>query len=607
MRPRCEGLLGIQRYVGGVPVKLLLLGSATIALGLVATTALRADDSTDAILKRLDALEKENNKLKAEIKRIETKAPTPKAAAAKPGQDLASAPAPSLEPTAAYGTIVDSNFVPTSASGGLPPDDDKWFFRKKPGSKGLTFLTPGGEITAYGQLDVSIDDTTKGIGGLVDGGGNHPVGNVGWMPALSTNLSYVGVRGSQNLYDGYKFIYQLETQIDITASSGISESNSNQSNVVKAGLTSRNSYIGLSSPIWGSIMAGKTDAPYKNSTAMMNPFSGMLGDYQVVMGNTGGDNRVEFGTRLDHSVWWQSPDWSGFTFAALFSPGQNRASNSDNLAAGESDCAGGNNPVSGGFSTCSDGSFSNAFSVSGTYKTKLQDVGLLVTAAYERHQKVNRSSDILAIYGIGPNPVFITPPTGSVLGDALYAADVADEDAAKVGIQVSLPTKTTISGIYESMHRYVPSSLAFQNERQRDGTWLAITQDLTAKDQIAFGWAHAFRTPGDPGQHNDATLTTGDVGSAGPTAFAPNQNQADMLTAAWKHTIIPGLMWYVDYAATINGPSAHFDLGAGGRGVTTDCHDANSSPTSGGGIGANPHCWTGGLLQGVSTGLRYNF
>lgn len=66
-------------------------------------------------------------------------------------------------------------------------------------------------------------------------------------------------------------------------------------------------------------------------------------------------------------------------------------------------------------------------------------------------------------------------------------------------------------------------------------------------------------------------------------------------------------MWYVDYALTINGPSAHYDLGGGGRGVTTDCHDANSNPTSSGGIGANPHCWTGGRLQGISTGIRYNF
>ena len=34
------------------------------------------------------------------------------------------------------------------------------FLEKKPG-KDLTFYTPGGEITAYGQLDVSLDGATK--------------------------------------------------------------------------------------------------------------------------------------------------------------------------------------------------------------------------------------------------------------------------------------------------------------------------------------------------------------------------------------------------------------------------------------------------------------
>ena len=185
------------------------------------------------------------------------------------------------------------------------------------GAKGLTSLTPGGEITFYGQLDVSIDDTTKGIADKIGPDGFHPIGNVGWMPALSTNLSYLGVRGSQNIHDGWKFVYQLETGIEITTSAGIAESNSNESNLVRGGLTSRDSYVGFSSPDWGSFLIGKTYAPYRNSTQMMNPFSGMLGDYQLVMGNTGGDNRVEFGTRLDHAIWWLSPNWHGLTFAAL--------------------------------------------------------------------------------------------------------------------------------------------------------------------------------------------------------------------------------------------------------------------------------------------------
>ena len=63
------------------------------------------------------------------------------------------------------------------------------FFEPKEG-KGVTFYTlAGGEITFYGNLDVSFDVTTKGISDLKDSNGNGPTGNPGWMPANSTRLS----------------------------------------------------------------------------------------------------------------------------------------------------------------------------------------------------------------------------------------------------------------------------------------------------------------------------------------------------------------------------------------------------------------------------------
>ena len=118
-------------------------------------------------------------------------------------------------------------------------------------------------------------------------------------------------------------------------------------------------------------------------------------------------------------------------------------------------------------------------------------------------------------------------------------------------------------------------------------------------DSIHFGWAHAFASPGNPGQHNDSTLITANMAAYGPT-----QNQADMVTAAWKHKFSDNLMWYTNVAATFNGPDSHYDLGAGGRAVTTDCHDAAFAP---GGLTANPHCWTGTTLVGISTGLQWKF
>jgi predicted porin len=467
------------------------------------------------------------------------------------------------------------------------------FFEPKPGDH-VTFYLPGGELTTYANLDVSVDATTKGLGGEIGPDGNPPVGNIGWLPALSTNLSYIGIRGFQSLKGlPFKFIYQLETQIDIAAQSGISETNSNESNVVKGGLTSRNSYLGIGSAHWGSLMFGKTDAPYKNSTMRMNPFYAMIGDYQVIMSNTGGDNRVEFGTRLDHSVWYESPSWRGFIIDALVSPGQNRASDNDNIAAGESDCTGGNIPGSGGITpvTCSDGSFGTATSASVSYTRGT----MYVVAAYERHEGVNRSSDITGIYG-----------SDNAYSQILEAQDVATEDAGKVGLMYKFASKTMVGGILETMHRYLPEDLEFQNERQRLGTWLVMSQMLGHHYSAHVGWAHAFRTPGDPGQHNDSNVVPpGGDPATDATAGAHANNTANLYTVALKNQLSKNLTVYFDWALTANGPAGHYDLGAGGRTVTTDCHDA--SDATGGLAPSNPHCWTGGQLMGVSAGMDYRF
>ena len=93
----------------------------------------------------------------------------------------------------------------------------------------------------------------------------------------------------------------------------------------------------------------------------------------------------------------------------------------------------------------------------------------------------------------------------TALGQQLCIQDTANEWAAKYGIMYQFATKTTVGGIVEYLHRDVPADLAFQNERQRWGTWLVVSQELSPIDSLHFGWAHAFKSPGNPGQHNDTT------------------------------------------------------------------------------------------------------
>jgi predicted porin len=557
-------------------------GAAVTVLAFTALPASGAraaeDPALSDILRRLDQLERSNSELRKENAQLKTTL-----------DDLTvHAIAPAGGDAAAVSAVADR---PGAKSAAISPGG--WnVFEHKAGTNG-TFFTRGGETTIYANIDVSIDAATKGLGGKLGPDGNPPVGNVGWMPDISTNMSYFGIRGFQRINGGLDFVYQFETQIDISDQSGLDDTDSAQTNVVKGGLTSRNTYIGLASPTWGAVKFGKTDAPYKRSTAMMNPFSAMLGDYQVIMGNTGGDNRVEFGTRLDHSIWYESPNWGGLSFMALYSPGQNRGAESDNVAAGEADCTGGDSAGDAGIipAACTDGGFSDAVSASLTYAKG----PLTVVAAYERHEKVNRSSDITGMYG-----------SGNAYSQMLAAQDVADEDAAKIAFAWLFPTRTTVDVIFEHLDRYDPKDLQFQDERTRNGTWLAISQQISPALSAHFGWAHAFRAFGDPGQHNDSVnLAPGGVAGEDLDAGPHADNSADMLTTALKYKLGGGLTVYGDWAMTRNGPAAHYDLGAGGRTVTTDCHDAYTPP--GGPYGSNPHCWAGGQLMGTSVGLNWQF
>jgi predicted porin len=518
--------------------KLIALAFAFV---LGTTTIASADPATDA---KLQAMQAQLDAVMAQLAALKAQQAAAAAAAVKP----AAAAAPAAKPAEPFIQLQKGDTV--------------------------TLLIGGEPVTLYGNLDLSYDVVTKGFNSAPLN--TDVVGNSSYLHAISSNQSFFGVRGLHRIGKKSGVLYQLETELSVSSTAGTVNTNSNNDGIVKGALTSRNSFLGVLTPS-GAFKIGKTDAPYKTSTARMNPFLGELGDYAVVMGNTGGDNRVEFGTRLDHAIWYESPNMHGLTVNLLASPGQNRAFDNSNIPSGEAGCAGGNLPGSGALPpACNDGSWGSIYSASLNYQLGKR---LYFTSAFELHKKVNRSSDIA-------DPV-------------LALLDIGDEQAWKAGIQYTFGKNTLLSAIYEDMHRYVPASIEFQNERSRNGFWLALTQNLNANDNVNFGWARANPSPGDPGQHN----TSG--------GFNPD-NMANLYTFAFKHAIDRHVLWYFDYALTLNHRDAHYDLGAGGRGLTTDCHDASqlaafdptvNPPVSGNG----PHCFAGGRLQGFSTGLDLRF
>lgn len=513
------------------------------AVALAATGPAHAQDATGALRQQIEALQRQLDDMKAQLQKVQ-------------------------------GDVEAQKQRPATT----PADEERakaQFLSLAPGP-GVNFNVPGGGLVSfYGNLDVSFDYTTKGLKSDYGDNGGVPVGKMGWQPGISTNLSYLGLKGRHPIQPNLDFVWQLEAGIDISATPGTKRTTSNESDAVNGALFSRNSFVGFSGKDWGAVMIGKNETPYKTSTDRLNPFSGMLGDYRVILGNTGGDNRVEFGLRAAHAIWYESPSWSGVSFKAMYSPGQNRDNTSSIVASSEPDCTGGNIPGSGALPpTCNDGSFGDLWSTSIAYAAG----PLYLTAAYEMHRNVNRTSDLAN----------------------LDPRDVGDETAFKIGGQYAFPTKTQVSLLWERTKRKLPDDLEFQNERSRpDATWLAITQGLTEKDNVSVGWAHAGKSRGFLGVHNT------------PDDQTTFDNSANMYAAAWRHIVDRYLSLYVDYAATINRADAHYDLGAGGHGVTTDCHDSTPlaafDPTTGMVTNTGPHCFSGGHLQGVSAGVDYRF
>jgi peptidoglycan hydrolase CwlO-like protein len=117
----------------------LLVSTKTDPTALMASLSslqARADDVSEAILKRLDALEKENGKLRTEIKQIEAKT-TAKAAPAKPAPEAGLSPevarskAGSTSSSSTDGA--SSSYMLQTAGAGYIASPDGAYFQKKPG------------------------------------------------------------------------------------------------------------------------------------------------------------------------------------------------------------------------------------------------------------------------------------------------------------------------------------------------------------------------------------------------------------------------------------------------------------------------------------------
>ena len=533
---------------------------AVLALFFMSTEA-SAQATIDDVLRRLDALEKSNSKLKKENEtlrdRINKITPSGASTAKAPAPEKAMAIEGSLEPTAGAMPRVEGSApkanpvvhaaVATSPAGGL-----KDFA-----------LGDNTRVSIYGHADVSLDYFNVGVF------------DQGWKSAIASNSSYFGVRARHDLTaygsPGWAVVLQYEELVEASAIP-----------TERAAFGSRDSFLGLEGP-YGAIKIGKADTPYKRATAAFDPFANTIGDYNAIMGNTGGDNRAEFDWRMSHSIWYESPIVNGFQLSALYSPGQNFANDNSDFAYGDFNCTGSTPRGSGsgfpsgspiGVGACNDGNWGNAASVALVYKMgPFTGMG-----AYEFHEKVNRTGDeafngFQTVTGIG----------------------VHNEWAAKVGGGYRWDNPLghlQLYGYYEWLRR--EQTQAQFNERSRDGWYLSATQSLGEHWSLSAAYAHAGDTPGNP-----AALSVNNASALPPTSAVYQANlfgdAANLYALGTRYRFSQWASWYLVGAEITQEAGAHYCLGASGHGFQLCSRDANNDT-----IG-------GATIKAVSTGLTFDF
>ena len=159
--------------------------------------------------------------------------------------------------------------------------------------------------TVYGQMNIAIDSVS------VDGGTND-------MDVVSRN-SRVGVKGSEDLGNGLKAVYQYEIQMDP---------------VNKAGnWDMRNSFVGIGGG-FGTIVMGRHDSPLR----MIQPTDGFA-DAAATGNNTSAFNgNLKGEDRFDEVIAYLSPSFNGISFAVA-ATGQNdlnEAADDESVANGPS-------------------------------------------------------------------------------------------------------------------------------------------------------------------------------------------------------------------------------------------------------------------------------
>ena len=165
------------------------------------------------------------------------------------------------------------------------------------------------ESVVYGKMHTSVNMNDSSVANS----DNYTV---------TSNASRLGFKGSEDLGNGLKAIYQIE--FGISSDGGPAQTNPNTGPRTPID-NQRNTFIGLAGD-WGTVVVGRHDTPAK--IAFYASGNERLGD--SILDLNSGVAGVFTEVRASNAIAYVSPSFAGFTAAAAIVPGEETGANSSN-------------------------------------------------------------------------------------------------------------------------------------------------------------------------------------------------------------------------------------------------------------------------------------
>lgn len=177
-------------------------------------------------------------------------------------------------------------------------------------NKKLLFAAVGAALSAAPMVVVHADTTLYGhLHESFDNIDNAQSKN-GYT---SSNSSRFGIKGNEDLGDGLKAIYQVESGVF-----GMTDGNgTNGSTTSGVGLSAqlRNSYLGFAGS-WGAVKVGRYDSPFKELGRALDNFNEEVGDLRNISST---DAATIYDARISNMIRYESPEMAGFNVNFLHS------------------------------------------------------------------------------------------------------------------------------------------------------------------------------------------------------------------------------------------------------------------------------------------------